>query len=93
MRLSTLRGCWQCELAFVGHALGEEGLPAVPTQQQSAAWRAVADPLSPEEGAGAQRGPRLALVVRTPLADPWYRPAGGVVRGGTGQPRWAGHRR
>lgn len=81
---STLQSSRQRKPAFVEHALGKERLPA------------VADPLSPEEGARAHRRQQQVLVVHTPLADPSYRPAGGVVRGdrpGTGQPRWAAHRR
>jgi hypothetical protein len=79
MRRSPVGNCWQHVLAFVGRALGEEGLPAVPASQPSAAWRRVVDPLLPGLSAGAQPDRRLALVVRTPQPDPPYPPAGGVV--------------
>jgi hypothetical protein len=80
-------------LALVLRAPDEEWGPAVPAKQPSAAG---AEPLSPEERAGAQQDQLQALVVDTPLLNPSYRAHGGDVQDdqpATGQSRWTGHRR
>ena len=89
-------GCWQPVPAWLGHALGAEGLRAVSPQWHCAGWRQMADPLFWADRAGMPRGPRLALGVRTPGPDPLSGPNGGVVRGDhpvAGRPGWVGHRR